>query len=745
MSEAAAVDPVGQALTEELRRDLRTIGLPSELMALEFKNETLLGLAPPVLLVPVSHVPALMRSGRLNPESVAIGLRESVEALRGSEPTTLLAESLLALARATRSYEGLEERLRLALEAVQIFRDLGRERRLARAYIDVGDILKQAEITYDALRAFELGVALALKHGDMGAAAAGRYHSAVICRSLGLAAEALHLLESAHAGLATRTVPDEWAQRIRSESVINLITLGQDDEALAQLDQWLAEPPKFYGPWLYRADLRRRRHGAAAALSDYVQAAVSAAAEISSSTSERFRRLDRERLDSVFGAALSAAVAADQADLTFGILELANSGAAMAARLSNGNVEEGQALVESAQRELREEAKALAEAASAAVAGRRLGELHELNDRADWLVAHSDFLTRAPSDAGLTAEDVESWAARVRSALPDDTALISYFATEGRTHVIAMTSSGIETRPTQLLDAEAMLLRATFARECQGCFPTDALDVSAARLLAPMRHLLTEARRVIVIPSQSVNGLPFHAMSLDGEPLGAHRRVVYATRGDELLEPQAAQSTGLAPGASWTGLAAPSAAYAGLEDLPAVRPEVERIAVFFDRPNAIVDPPARAADLLGLEGHVNLLHVACHGDFDPEAPLLSRLMLADRPVFAFELMLASLDVERVVLSACDTGTADAGRGGHVTSLATAFLRAGARGVLAALWPVDDAAAADCIDQLYYELVGGAVPLADALSDAQRVMREQEPTSHPYFWAPFAVFGVHEAR
>jgi tetratricopeptide (TPR) repeat protein len=744
MSEAVTADPAGQALKEELFRDLRTIDLPPGLMALELRNEPLLGLAPPVLLIPVSHAPALMRPGRLNPEAVAIGLRESVEALRRSQPTTLLAETLLTLARATRSYEGLEERLRLALEAVQIFRDLGRESRLARAYMDVGDILKQGEAAYDALRAFELGIALALKHGDRGAAAAGRYHSAVICRSLGLAAEALHLLKSAHAALATRTVPDEWAQRIRSESVINLITLGQDDEALARLDEWLAEPPKFYGPWLYRADLRRRRHGPAAALTDYVQAATAAAAEISGSVSGRFRRLDRERLDPVFDAALSGAVAAGRPDLTFGILELGTSGSAMAARLSGEN-EKHQGLAEPALRELREEARELAEVASDTVASRRHDDLQALNDHADWLVARGDYLTRAPGETGLTAEDVESWAARVRGALPDDAVLLSYFVVESRTHVIAMTSSGVETRPTELLDAEAMLLRGAFARECQGRFPTDALDVSAARLLAPVCDLLTEARRVIVIPSQSVNGLPFHAMSLDGEPLGAHRRVVYATRGDELLERQGAQSTGLAPGASWTGLAAPSAAYAGLEDLPAVRPEVERIAALFEQPNAVVDPPARAADLFGIEGHVDLLHVACHGDFDPSAPLLSRLMLADRPVFAFELMLARLDVERVVLSACDTGTGDAGRGGHVHSLATAFLRAGARGVLAALWPVDDAAAADCIDQLYSELVGGAVPLADALCDAQRVVREQEPTSHPYFWAPFVVFGAHEAR
>jgi hypothetical protein len=742
VSDAASNDPVQQALVDELKHDLDTVGLPPGLFALVLKNEEVFGLAPGVLLVPMTHIDALMVRGGLNPESLALALRESVEQLRSLGRTTLLAESLLCLARATRSYDGLEERLGSALEACAIFRDLGRKRRLGRAYLDVGDILKQGGSSYDALRAFELAAALALEHADHAASAAAHYHTAVVCRSLGLPAEALQHLRIADETLATGTVPAVWARRISSETVIDLIDLRRDDEALARLEAWIDDGETVYAPWLYRADLWARRSGVGSALADYVKAATRAAAEIADSVSERFRRADRARLDSVFNAALSAAVAAGRADVAFGVLELARSGTAMAARLGAGH--RSDTLRAEADQELRAESTALAKQASEALGGQHPQSLTELGRRADWLVARADLLSRASGTTDIGAEDVATWSDRVRAALPADAVLLSYFAAERRLHVLAMTRDKLVLRPTDLADAEAMLIRIGFARERDARFPVDALDLAAARLLGPVQDLVDDALCVLVIPSESLSGLPFHAMCLDHAPLGAHRRVVYATRGDELLDAAGLAAAPLTPDATWIGLGVPAAEYAGLDELPSVRPELERAARSFARPATIVDPPARARDLLELDGRIDLLHVACHGDFDPRAPLLSRLMLADRPVFAFELMIAALDVDRVVLSACDTAAADAGRGGHVYSLAAAFVRAGAQGVVASLWPVEDAAAAACLDLLYRGLVAGGLSLAEALRDAQRTVAADETTAHPMSWAPFALFGAGEA-
>lgn len=731
-------DPAGRRIMEELQRDLDEVGLPPGLFAMVLKRSPLLGLVPPIVLVPLAHIGAFRRSRSVDIEAAAIGLRESVALLRPLGPTTLLAESLLALARAAGATESLDVRMAWALEAIRILRDQGRRGRLARAYLDIGDMLKQAFSHYDALTALEIGIEFALDNDDPLAAAAGNYHRAVISRYLGLDAEALVMLETAGAGLADVPGPGEWAARVRSEAAMNLIALGRNDAALDQLDRWIAETPNLHVPWLLRGDLRRTLSGAAAGMPDHVRAAVAAAAEISTNASGRFRRSDRERLEPVFDTALSASIAADQPDLTFGLLELANSSSAVLARAHDELDGDDHS------REVRDEIEAERDAVAAIAVDlfrtNRHDDLASLHARAEALVARADFLAGSGDRAAIVVADVASWSARVQEVLPQGTALLSFFTTADRAHVVATTHDEVVCRPTTISDVRATLLRVGFERECHARFPPDALAVLSASLLGPVHDIAAAAERIAIVPSQSLHGLPFHAMPFDGAPLGATRAVTYLTAGSELLRP----SAGRTAATTWRALAAHTVPYAGLPDLPAVLDEIQRVAARFDPTHVEVSSPALADHLLSQTSHVDVLHVACHGDFDPRTPLLSRLMLADRPVFAFEILLSSLDVDHVVLTACDTATADAGRGGHVQSLAAAFLRAGAQCVVAALWPVDDAAAASCIDSFYEGLTAGGTP-AEALSAAQNTLRSEQSTEHPAFWAPFAVFGAQGLR
>ena len=49
------------------------------------------------------------------------------------------------------------------------------------------------------------------------------------------------------------------------------------------------------------------------------------------------------------------------------------------------------------------------------------------------------------------------------------------------------------------------------------------------------------------------------------------------------------------------------------------------------------DEQAVCGRLLGLTGEIEILHLACHGEYDQSDPLLSRLYLTDGPVYAYEL------------------------------------------------------------------------------------------------------------
>jgi CHAT domain-containing protein len=94
------------------------------------------------------------------------------------------------------------------------------------------------------------------------------------------------------------------------------------------------------------------------------------------------------------------------------------------------------------------------------------------------------------------------------------------------------------------------------------------------------------------------------------------------------------------------------------------------------------------------------------------------------------------------------------------SFPRAFLSAGARSVIASLWPVDDASTARLMKHFYQELGGAeaaepraravsnradsSVGAAEALARAQRrylrEARTSDASAHPVYWAGFFLMG-----
>ena len=106
-------------------------------------------------------------------------------------------------------------------------------------------------------------------------------------------------------------------------------------------------------------------------------------------------------------------------------------------------------------------------------------------------------------------------------------------------------------------------------------------------------------------------------------------------------------------------------------------------------------------------------------------------------------------VDLVTLSACETakGTAESGEG--VLGLVSAFQMAGARGVLASLWKVDDEATRLLMEGVYERILRGEDPLtpAAALRASARALRDtKDPATGkarfaaPRYWAAFVAYG-----
>ena len=163
----------------------------------------------------------------------------------------------------------------------------------------------------------------------------------------------------------------------------------------------------------------------------------------------------------------------------------------------------------------------------------------------------------------------------------------------------------------------------------------------------------------------------------------------------------------------------------------------------------------------------SVLHLACHGYIDSDLPQRTGLALSptehDDGYFTIaDALELDLDADLVVLSACQTARGEAKAGEGVESIARAFLYAGARGLVASLWQVDDRAAARTMDAFYKAwLQEGRAP-AEALRAAKLAVRRGElelgpgrgvgvgaaarpaaaaDVGHPYYWAPFIHIGL----
>ncbi len=159
------------------------------------------------------------------------------------------------------------------------------------------------------------------------------------------------------------------------------------------------------------------------------------------------------------------------------------------------------------------------------------------------------------------------------------------------------------------------------------------------------------------------------------------------------------------------------------------------------------------------------LHLATHGLLArdpaclPQPALVTSLEFgeeSDALLEESEILDLNLNAEMVVLSACDTGGGGAlsaagtgfrtSGGESLSGLARAFFFAGARSLVVSHWSVDDNATQILMREFYSELASTpSIGIADAKRTAQSKLLADAETSHPFYWAAFAVIGDGERR
>lgn len=176
--------------------------------------------------------------------------------------------------------------------------------------------------------------------------------------------------------------------------------------------------------------------------------------------------------------------------------------------------------------------------------------------------------------------------------------------------------------------------------------------------------------------------------------------------------------------------------------LAGARREISRVKRIFE---GVEDrlPVALDSDSpwIGLSSY-DLIHFAAHARILDQAPWQSEIEIDapnGKPLTAREVGSLSLRADLVVLSSCESARGRILSGEGVAGLTNAFLAAGARSVLATLWPVDDAVTAYFMERFYLSLSEGR-SAGEALVDAQQAVRSNPGTESPVYWAGFVLVG-----
>ncbi|HUA85173.1 MAG TPA: CHAT domain-containing protein [Bryobacteraceae bacterium] len=166
--------------------------------------------------------------------------------------------------------------------------------------------------------------------------------------------------------------------------------------------------------------------------------------------------------------------------------------------------------------------------------------------------------------------------------------------------------------------------------------------------------------------------------------------------------------------------------------ITALTPGKKTVVLGADATRASVEDPNLARS--------SIVHFAAHAWIDEQRPELSGIALSDGVLRLNDIYQLSLHARLVVLSACRTALGKAADGEGPISLARAFLYAGASGVVASLWDVDDRATEVFMTHFYDGLFRRNLPAAGALDFARDFMRSNPAWRHPYYWAGFVLVG-----
>jgi len=279
-------------------------------------------------------------------------------------------------------------------------------------------------------------------------------------------------------------------------------------------------------------------------------------------------------------------------------------------------------------------------------------------------------------------------------------------------------------------------------------------------LMEEILPLLT-GRHLKIFPRMSMNTLPFHALHVGGRRLLEHCDVSYVQSIALFVRLHDARQGDSDKLMMVYGSGAPL--YEGLIG--------GLSAEYGGRFRLLRQPDWAKFEEAAATAPSGDLFFACHGSYEPNNPMASRLEFGHPEGISFSTLFTRLEMPRfrsVIMGSCNSGLGRAEIPSEYIGLPNVFLCAGTRYVVGSLWRVNQLATVILLDQFFDGLSKGASPPL-ALNDAQRWLmsarndqitdwihsslprsaapmaqairkRGPAPFSHPRDWAGFYVQG-----
>lgn len=342
----------------------------------------------------------------------------------------------------------------------------------------------------------------------------------------------------------------------------------------------------------------------------------------------------------------------------------------------------------------------------------------------------------------------------IRELLDNATTLLSYHLSQKEVLILVISAYGIsyhaapvtENFYTQLAEYKTALHTVDGLKRFEGKDEAAALYTI---LIKPVEQQLLASKRLIIIPDDELNYLPFEALTdQQGKYLLEKFAVQYQYSTALLRKPKTRQDklNGTLAFAPFIRESYGDSTGFFLTRLPASREEVSQL------PGKIfTDSGATKTNFMNNANQHGIIHLATHAVVNNEFPLRSYIAFypghEDYRLYAQEIYNMNLDsTQLIILSACETGAGQLVKGEGLMSLSRAFAYAGCPNIITSLWKAEDKTTAFITRQLHHYIDNGLskdVALQRAKLDLLK-NKEMDPRfKTPNYWAHLLFIGDYQ--